>query len=307
MVKHQADGKSYALVTAAYNEEKYITRALESVTAQTLKPSKWIIVNDGSSDRTEDIVREYAEKHSFIKLCNVVEDHPRNLTAQVNAINRGFSQLKDGTFDFVGNLDADVSFGPEYFEKLLEKFSRDSQLGLAGGFIHEEEGGQFKPRRGNNAASVAHAVQLFRRECLEALGGYKPFSWAGADWYAEVSLRMEGWHVQSFRELRVDHHRPTGRGFGILRYWYRGGVMDYYLGTHPLFELFRLARRVPLKPYVVGAAVRSVAFAWASISGVEREVTPEFMRFLREEQMRRLRSSWNGRFARLRSSHENER
>jgi glycosyltransferase involved in cell wall biosynthesis len=306
MVNEKVKSRSYALVTAAYNEEKYITRVLESVTGQTVKPAKWIIVNDGSSDRTEEIVRQYAEQYSFIKLCNVAEDHPRNLTAQVNAINRGFSQLMDGNFAFVGNLDADVSFEPKYFEKLLEKFSRDSQLGLAGGFICEEEGGQFQPRRGNNLSSVAHAVQLFRRECLEALGGYKPFSWAGADWHAEVTLRMKGWHVQSFRELRVDHHRPTGGGFGLLRYCYRGGVMDYYIGTHPLFEVFRLARRVRSKPYLVCAAVRSIAFVWASISGVEREVTPEFIRFLREEQMQRLWGFWNGWFAGPKRSQEDQ-
>ena len=296
MANEQNNLRSYALVTAAYNEENYITRALESVTAQTVKPAKWIIVNDGSSDRTAEIVRQYAAQNSFIELCNIVEDHPRNLTAQVHAINRGFSQLKDGDYDFIGNLDADVSFGPTYFEKLLAKFAADPLLGLGGGYIYEEEDGKFQPRRGNNLTSVAHAVQLFRRECLDTLGGYKPFSWAGADWYAEVSLRKEGWHVQSFADLQVDHHRPTGKGFGLLRYWYRGGIMDYYLGTHPLFEVFRLVRRIGSKPYVVGAAVRTAAFAWATISGAEREVTPEFMSYLRQEQMGRLWESWNGWF-----------
>jgi poly-beta-1,6-N-acetyl-D-glucosamine synthase len=298
MAIEEGRSRSYALVTAAYNEERYIKRAMHSVTSQSIKPAKWIIVNDGSSDRTEAIVRQYAKDHEFIELVNILEDHPRNLTAQVYAINRGFSQLKNGNYDFIGNLDADISFGPRYFEKLLDKFSEDSRLGLAGGFIYEEEGGQFRPRRGNNLGSVAHAVQLFRRECLDTLGGYKPFSWAGADWHAEVSLRMDGWRVQSFPELQVDHHRPTGKGFGLVRYWYHGGVMDYYVGTHPLFEVFRLARRVRSKPYVVGAAVRSAAFAWATITGVEREVTPEFMSFLRAEQMKRLCGSWNRWFGR---------
>jgi hypothetical protein len=197
----------------------------------------------------------------------------------------------------VGNLDADVSFEREYFEKLLEKFSRDPQLGLAGGYIYEEENGQFRPRRGNNISSVAHAVQLFRRECLEALGGYKPFSWAGADWHAEVSLRMKGWHVESFPELQVDHHRPTGQGFGLLRYWYRGGVMDFYMGTHPLFELFRLARRCRARPYVLGAVVRFWAFGWAYCKGEKRQVSDEFVDFLRKEQMARLRDYFPWPFA----------
>ena len=306
MGSEKVKGKTYALVTAAYNEENYITRTLQSVVTQTVRPVKWVIVNDGSTDRTEEIVRRYAAQYGFIQLHNVFEEHPRNLTAQVNAINTGFAQLRDEHCNFIGNLDADVSFGSRYFERLLEKFSHDSRLGLAGGFIYEDQDGRFQPRQGNNVSSVAHAVQLFRHECLDALGGYKPFSWAGADWHAEVSLRMKGWHVQSFPELQVDHHRPTGMGFGFLRYWYQGGVMDYYLGTHPLFEVFRLARRVRSKPYLVGAAVRSVAFVWASIRRVEREVTPEFMRFLREEQMQRLWESGSGWFGRPKQSQDKQ-
>ena len=289
MISGEVHGRSYALVTAAYNEENYITRTIQSVVAQTVKPKKWVIVNDGSSDRTEEIVQRYAEQYKFIELYKIEEEHPRNLTAQVHAINRGFSRLMGGDYDFIGNLDADVSFGPTYFEKLLERFSNDSKLGLAGGFIYEEESGQFRERRSNNLTSVAHAVQLFRRECLERLGGYKPFSWAGADWHAEVSLRMEGWHVQSFSDLQVDHHRPTGRGFGLLRYWYRGGVMDFYMGTHPLFEICRMARRFQSKPYVVGAMVRLAGFAGAYCKGERKQVPDEFVSFLRNEQMERLR------------------
>jgi poly-beta-1,6-N-acetyl-D-glucosamine synthase len=285
---------SYALVTAAYNEEKFIDRVLRSVVAQTVKPKRWIIVNDGSTDRTEEIVRRYAKTFHFIELDTIVEEHQRNLTAQVHAINRGFDRLKNDSVEFVGNLDADVSFGPRYFEKLLAKFSRDSKLGLAGGVIYEEHQGRFEPRSGNNAFSVAHAVQLFRRECLNMIGGgYQPFSWAGADWHAEVSLRMNGWRAQSFAELEVDHHRPTGKGFGFLRYAYHGGVMDYYLGIHPVFELFRVVRRARFKPYAVGAGVRSLGFVWAWLHGVKREVTPEFMRYLRKEQMQRLRNICN--------------
>lgn len=291
MVEAQVRVGSYALVTAAYNEEKYIARALDAITAQTVKPKKWIIVDDGSNDQTAEIVRRYAKENKFIELCQIAADHPRNLTAQVHAINKGFSLLRSCECEFIGNLDADISCDPKYFERLLDKFSADSQLGLAGGSIYEEQDGRFQPRRGNNISSVAHAVQLFRRVCLIDLGGYKPFSWAGADWHAEVSLRMKGWRVQSFPDLRADHHRRTGKGFGLLRYWYHGGLMDHYIGTHPLFELFRLARRVRSQPFVIGAVVRLMAFGWATITGAGREVTPEFMYFLREEQMRRLKSS----------------
>lgn len=290
----QVDDRRYALVTAAYNEENFIERTILSVVHQTVPPEKWIIVSDGSTDRTDEIIRKYADQYSFIELYRITEDHPRNLTAQVNAINAGFGRLKEADCGFVGNLDADISFEPTYFERLLQRYEADPRLGLTGGSIFEEQGGKFQPRKGNTVSSVAHAVQLFRRECLDALGGYRGFTWAGADWYAEVSLRMMGWHVHSIPELPAFHHRPTGAGFGHLRYLYRGGVMDFYMGNHPLFEIFKVARRLPSKPYVVAALVRLSGFVWAYCKRERRQVPDNFMRFLRREQMERLRTQLLG-------------
>ena len=286
--------RSYALATAAYNEEKLIEKVIQSITSQTVLPKKWVIVNDGSSDRTAEIVRKYADRYPFIELYTITEEHPRDLTAQVHAINRGFAQLKNVESDFVGNLDADVTLEPAYFERLLEKFAEDPRLGLAGGFIHEEKEGQFQSRKSNVESSVAHAVQLFRRECLEELGGYRPFTWAGADWYAEVTLRMKGWNVHSIPELRAFHHRPTGKGFGVFKYAYRGGMMDFYMGTHPLFETIKMARRLGEKPYVVAAAVRFSGFLSAYWKRLPRQVPDEFMAYLRKEQMARIRAIFPG-------------
>jgi biofilm PGA synthesis N-glycosyltransferase PgaC len=286
--------KSYALATAAYNEEKLIERVIQSIVSQTVLPKKWVIVNDGSTDRTAEIVQRYSDQYPFIELYTITEEHPRDLTAQVHAINRGFAQLKNVESDFIGNLDADVTLDPTYFEELLEKFGEDPRLGLAGGFIHEEREGEFQSRKSNVESSVAHAVQLFRRECLDELGGYRPFTWAGADWYAEVSLRMKGWHVHSVPELRALHHRPTGKGFGLYTYAYRGGVMDFYMGTHPLFETIKMARRLAEKPYGVAAIVRFSGFVAAYWKRLPRQVPEEFMAYLRKEQMERIRSIFSG-------------
>jgi poly-beta-1,6-N-acetyl-D-glucosamine synthase len=285
---------SYALATAAYNEEKLIEKVILSVVSQTVPPKKWVIVNDGSSDRTAEIVQRYADKYRFIELYTITEEHPRDLTAQVHAINQGFAQLRGVDCDLIGNLDADVTFEPTYFERLLGKFSQDPRLGLAGGFIHEEQEGEFRSRKSNVESSVAHAVQLFRRECLEELGGYRPFTWAGADWYAEVTLRMKGWQVHSIPQLKAFHHRPTGKGFGVLKYAYRGGLMDFYMGTHPLFEIVKMARRMADKPYVVAAAVRFSGFVSAYCRRLPRQVPPEFVDYLRKEQLTRLRSTFLG-------------
>jgi poly-beta-1,6-N-acetyl-D-glucosamine synthase len=280
---------TYSLATAAYNEEQIIEQTIQSIVNQTVTPRKWIIVSDGSTDRTDEIVKSYAAKYDFIELDRISENHPRNFTAQVNAINRGFATLKTLDSDFIGNLDADITVEPDYFASLMESFSRDPKLGLAGGYIYERQDGEFRNRAGNSKSSVAHGVQLFRHECVESIGGYAPFSWGGADTHACVRLRMMGWKVESVPGLKAFHHRPTGAGFGGMRYTFRGGLMDHYFGTHPIFELFRVARRMRVKPYLLGGLVRLSGFLWGYFKGAKREVPPDYIRYLRREQMAKLR------------------
>ena len=282
-------GKDYVLVTAAYNEEDFIEKPLASVVAQTVRPRNWIIVSDGSTDRTDQIVQSYTEKHDFIRLYRINEGHPRNFAAQVYAINTGFSLLREERFALVGNLDADISLEPTYFEQLLDRFEQDPSLGLGGGYIYERIEGEFQSRKMNTTRSVPHAVQLFRRECLEALGGgYTPLPYGGPDWHAEVSLRMLGWRVQSFVDLPAYHHRPTGTVGGLLRTCYREGLMDQAMGCHPLFEVFRLGRRLLTKPVLIGSLTRLGGFTWAHCMGRPRCVSNEFAAFLRREEMERL-------------------
>lgn len=279
---------AYVVVTAARNEEAHIEKTIRSVVGQTVPPIRWVIVSDASTDRTDAIAEEYAERRTFIQLYRMTADHPRNFAAQVNAINTGFAQLKGVKYDFIGNLDADISFEPTYFEKLLERFEQDPRLGLAGGSICEEDRGGWKPRGGNRVRSVAHAVQLFRRECFDAVGAYLPLPYGGPDWHAEVCSRMNAWSVQSFPDLRVLHHRPTGAAEGRLRSWYRQGSMDFSLGSHPVFEIARLARRLGNRPPVLGALVRLSAFIWAYCHREQRMVSDEFIKFLRREEMEML-------------------
>ena len=283
---------SYALVTAAYNEEKIIEQVIQSIANQSLLPQKWIIVSDGSSDRTNEIVQRQAARFGFIELLRITEDHARNFNAQLNAINLGFKHLQNTDCHFIANLDADITLEPDYFERLLNEFIKDAQLGLAGGYIYEQQGGEFSCRPGNSISSVAHGVQCFRRECLEALGGYAPFSWGGTDTHAGIRLRMLGWKVESIPALKAFHHRPTGGGFGAMRYRFRGGLMDHYLGTHPLFELFRIARRMAAKPYFIGGLVRLSGFLWGYCQGAKREVPPEYINFVRKEQIDKLRATF---------------
>jgi hypothetical protein len=281
----------YVLVTAACNEGRFIESTIRSVVAQELHPARWVIVSDNSNDDTDAIVEKYAATHGFIQLHRLTEDHPRNFAAQVYAINAGIAQLRGTEYAFIGNLDADITFDSCYFRNLLEKFRHDARLGIGGGTIYERCGDIFRSRKANSTTSVAHAVQLFRRECFEALGGaYLPLPYGAPDTCAEVMARVKGWHVASFSDLIVFHHRPTGSAGGLLHGCFRKGRMDYSIGTLPLFEVLKLLRRVPTKPYLIGSVARLVGFLQCYCRGEQRAVSEEFMTCLRKEQAERLRS-----------------
>jgi glycosyltransferase involved in cell wall biosynthesis len=277
----------YVLLTAAHNEEAYIEETIRSVVAQELRPKVWVIVSDGSTDRTDEIVKQYAKRHAFIRLVRREKDENRRFASKVFALRAGWQSIASETAPFVGHLDADMSPDPFYFRDLLKKFEQDPKLGIGGGWFLEKRGGEFRQSRGSSTSSVPGSIQMFRRECYQQIGGLLPIEYGGEDWYAEIMARLRGWRVQSFSDLMVRHNRGLGTAGRRLRYCYREGFMDFALGSHPLFELVKVARRIFWPPYVVGAAARLAGFLMAHVSG-KRMVPPEFVAFLRREQMSRL-------------------
>ena len=289
---------TYAIVTAAYNEELYIEALLRSVAAQSHLPERWVVVSDGSTDRTDEIVRQYAAQHKFIQLHRITETHERNWSAQVCAINAGFAILETAPTAFIGNLDADITLQPDYFENLLSKFASARDLGIAGGYIQELRKNEFRNRPDNNPRSVPHAVQLFRRECFAAVHPYAPLLYGGPDWYAEILARMAGWKVQAFPDLPVEHHRPTGSAGGfqkLLRYWYQQGLMDHGFGTLLSFELPKLVRRLGSRPPIIGAMARFAGYCSAHLRGRKHLLPEHVINFLRHEQRQRLRAFFSAR------------
>jgi biofilm PGA synthesis N-glycosyltransferase PgaC len=285
-----AAGKRYVLLTAAHNEEAHIGRTIESIAGQTLLPQRWVIVSDGSTDRTDEIVQRYAAKYPFIRFVRIVEKHARNFGAQVMAISRGYEQLQDVGYEFIANVDADLSFEPTYYNELLQKFDEDPKLGLAGGFIHEQgPDGVFRSRLLNSEHSVGHALQMLRRQCYESIGGWVAMPYGGQDWVALVTAQMRGWRIKAFRDLPVFHHRPTGGAERRYRNIIREGRMDYSVGSYPPFEILKLVRRFPIKPYVLGSFVRMYGFLLGYWHREERPVSQEFIRFIRIEQKNVLR------------------
>ncbi|HEV2453839.1 MAG TPA: glycosyltransferase family 2 protein [Verrucomicrobiae bacterium] len=280
----------YVLITSARNEESYIHKTLESVVAQTQLPERWVILDDGSTDNTAEIVESYVARFPWISLIRRLNRPNRHFGGKADAVNSGFKFLENTKFDVVGNVDADISFEPSLMEFLMEHFASDSKLGVAGVPYIE---GNFDSGRDSFEGEnfVAGQLQLFRRQCFDEIGGYEKSKAGGVDWIAVMTARMRGWKVRSFAEKRFIHHRLMNTAEkGILAAHVSYGQKDYYLGGSPLWEIFRLLFRAMKKPYLIGAAAMFCGYCHAAITRMERPVSPELIRFHRHNQLKKLRN-----------------
>lgn len=281
----------YVLVTAARNEEAYIEKTIKSVISQTIRPKKWVIVSDSSTDRTEEIVNKYSAEYDFIQLLSSRGDVNRNFGSKVYAINKGLKMLEGIDYQFIGNIDADIEFESDYFERILERFNDNVNLGIAGGWLHQLQNGKYRERLANSKRSVPGSIHMFRRECFEMIGGYLPLKIGGEDSTAEVMARMCGWATKSFPDLRVFHHRIKNTNICIiLCVRYQKGVEDYFIGSHPLFEVLKCFIRIKERPFVIGNIFRFFGYFWNLLRKKPIPVPNDVVQYLRKEQMLRIKS-----------------
>jgi glycosyltransferase involved in cell wall biosynthesis len=281
----------YVLVTPARNEAAFIERTIQSVVRQRMRPACWVIVNDGSTDGTGRIAGRYSALHDWIDVVNLPERRDRSFAAKVHAFNAGCERMKALEYDIIGNLDGDVSFEEDFLEFLVSRFGDDPTLGVAGTIFREAGGYSSGTDSFEGQTHVSGQVQLFRRECFESIGGYVPHRAGGIDWIAVTTARMMGWKTRSFREKSFFHHRSLGTAErGRLASAFSYGEKDYYLGGHPVWELFRVAYRMSKRPYLVEGLAVGSGYVWAAARRTHRPVSPELMRFHRREQVRKLKA-----------------
>jgi Glycosyl transferase family 2 len=277
----------YVLITPARNEAALIELTLKSVTSQTLPPAKWVIVSDGSTDATDEIVQRYAAQFPWIDLVRMPPRQERHFAGKAHAVNTGCHRLGDLRYDVIGNLDADVSFETDYFEFLIGKFGENPRLGVAGTAFHEG-----KVSYNYDFVGLEHVsgmCQMFRRECFEQIGGYSPVRSGGIDLIAVLSARAKGWETRTFTEKTFIHQRSQNSALHAgLRERAHMGRKDYMLGNHLLWEVVRGAYQMKYKPYVIGGIVLLGAYMWNLVRGVKRSIPNELMTIRRNDQMKRL-------------------
>ena len=279
----------YVLITPARNEEEFIEKTIVSVVNQTTLPLKWVIVDDGSTDRTSEIVESYAKRYPWIALVRRAQRKDRNFAGKVYAFKDGLAQVQHLQVELIGNLDADISFGPDHFEFLLDRFVDDPKLGVAGTAYTQEDWDSTRDSF-EGQTSVHGACQLFRIQCYQDIGGYQPSRAGGIDWMAVTTARMKGWRTRNYLERRFHHHRIMGTAQrSELGANFDYGKKDYFLGGSPVWELFRAGYRMTKKPRFFAGIALLFGYCSAAMQRVERPVSAELMLFHRREQMAKLR------------------
>lgn len=279
----------YILITPARNEAERIEMTLKSVISQTVMPVKWVIVSDGSTDGTDDLVRKYAAVHPWIELIRMPERRERHFAGKAHAFNAGFAHIKHIESDAIASLDADISFDEDYFSFLLQKLAEDGKLGLVGTPFQDGLESVYDYR----FVSIEHvsgACQFFRRKCFEDIGGYVPVKGGCVDHIAVISARMKGWKTRTFTDKVCRHHRQMGTAEDSLAAArFRNGQKDYMIGNSPVWELFRGTYQMTRKPKLVGGLLLIVGYLSFWARRVDRPVSKDLVNFVRREQLQRLR------------------
>jgi glycosyltransferase involved in cell wall biosynthesis len=283
----------YVLISSSRNEEKLIAHTLDSVTRQTQLPERWIIVDDGSTDRTGEIADSYAKIFPWISVVHNSRREGRSFAAKANNVNAAFAKLEADqvAFEVVGNLDTDTNFAPDYMEFVLQKMAADLKLGCAGTPFTQDGGYDSTKDSFEGENYVAGPIQLFRRDCFREIGGYVANPAGGVDWIAVMMARLKGWTVRSFADKRYHHHRSMGTAErSEVKALFSYGEKDYYLGNSPLWEMFRCTFRLAKKPFLAGGVALFAGFTWAALCRVKRPVSDELVRFHRADQMHKLKN-----------------
>lgn len=276
----------YVVITPVRDEEQYLPFTIESMVRQTVLPREWVIVDDGSNDRTGEIAEAAAREHSWIRVVHRSDRGYRKWGAGIiEAFYAGFNALTIHNWQFMSKLDGDLSFAPDYFESTFRKFATQSNLGIGGGVLYHEANGK-RTLESHPKFHVRGGVKIYRRACWDALGGL--WIGPGSDTVDEVKANMLGWSSQSFFDIHLTHHRYTGESWGRWGSLVKDGKIDYVTGYHPLFVAIKAVKRIGNRPYVVASIAHVYGYLKARAENMRQVDDPELICYLRRQQLMRL-------------------
>jgi poly-beta-1,6-N-acetyl-D-glucosamine synthase len=276
------------VITPVRNEADYVGLTIESMGAQTQVPRRWVIVDDGSTDGTGEILQAASCRYEWLHVVRRADRGFRKTGGGVvEAFYDGYAALMETGWDVLVKLDGDLSFEPDCFEKCLAHFADDPQLGIGGGTICIQENGRLKIDSPSDPPfHVRGATKIYRRACWERIHPLVPAP--GWDTIDEVRANMHGWRTRTFRDVQLIQHRATGAVNGEWPNWFKNGLANYVTGYHPAFMFAKCFKRLWSKPRIVAAAGLWAGFCSGYLRQQPHCADSSSVRYLRQQQVRRL-------------------
>jgi biofilm PGA synthesis N-glycosyltransferase PgaC len=274
------------LITPARDEAAHLERTVRAVAAQTRPPDLWLIVDDGSTDATPQLLARLAREVPFLEILRAPERSERPgedglaLAAEAVAFNAALASIDPTGYTHVGKLDADIELPPDYFERLLDCFAGDPELGIAGGTLLERERGEWRATK-VPSDHVRGALKLYSRECLEAIGGVQER--LGWDTIDETYARMRGFETRSLPDVQAQHHRPVATRGGTLRGRARHGQCAYILRYGFWWVALRSLKVATLRPRVLSGIAFLYGYLRAAVQRQGRVEDERYRRFVASE------------------------
>lgn len=277
----------YYIVIPSHNEEQFIRLTLQSLIEQTILPTKVVVVNDNSTDKTADIVLEFAKKNTWISLVNKTSEAIHLPGSKViQAFQKGFEAL-DSHYDIIVKADADLIFPKNYFETIVNHFKSDSQTGMVGGFAYIEKNGEWILENLTDKDHIRGAFKAYRKETLKQIGGLKPAM--GWDTVDELLCKFYGWKVITDPTLKVKHLKPTGANYNKTAR-YKQGEAFYTLGYGFLITVIASVKLALMKKKPLLFLDYIKGFCKAKKSKAPLLVTKEQAKFIQKYRLEKMKS-----------------
>ncbi len=276
----------YIIISPVRNEVEFIEITIQSVLNQKIRPVKYIIVNDGSTDGTDEIIKRYVSEYEWIYTVNRPPKEHSPGGGVVAAFYDGYKIISDDEWDFIIKLDGDLKFGSDYFEKLLILFDQNPKLGMASGKTYQYKRGRLVLDVMPDD-HVRGPAKMYKKECWNEIGGLPQV--LGWDTLDELKAQVLGWETRSYKDLILIHYKPIGfKQKKIMKREIKAGERQYYLGYLPLFAIFRGFYRMLQKPFFIAGLLNIYGFTLAAVKKSERVNDADIIRHLRNKQLERL-------------------